>query len=71
MRCEHAEVGEGGDYVVIAFKPVSTMIDICDVVSFMDVISLVFNYTNEFIRVVADCDDNIRIDVFGILDSVG
>ena len=70
LRCKHADVDERGDYVVVAFEPVATMIDICHVVSFMYVVALVLNDANEFVRVVTDSDDYIWIDVFGILDSV-
>ena len=63
-------LAQGSDYVVIAFKPVAAMVDICNVVSFMDVVAFVFDDANEFIRAVADCEDYIWVNVFGIFDSI-
>ena len=70
LWCEHADVSERGDDVVIAFKPVAAMVDICHIVSFIDVVALVFNDANEFVRAVTDSDDYIWINVFGVFDSV-
>ena len=70
LWCKYADVSEWGDDVVIALKPIATMIDICHVVSFIDVGALVFNNADEFVRAVTDSDDYIWINVFGVFDSV-